>query len=361
MKKIITTILAALMLLFLAACGAGAAEPTLSPEEQAFEAACALLEEGKYQEAYAAFTTLESYRRIQEKIDEAAAGIEAERLAEEEAAKQALLQQVGFLYGTTWRDTRSTAELTFGECQETDTGSFSGEVHYLDWIDSTTKREADYLWTMTAGEIYIPYLPVLGRENIPEEGFLITVEEQNGVIHLLVGECDFVRTEDYSPYEPTAVEITIDNWQEYFEIKEGLEWEYDDFGVCDGVRIITAICLKEAYQDRLILDRTNVTFGCTCDFNVRSVEQIDFENKLAVVGEIRDVLEQGLSFTNVFCSNHYDTRKDNTVIAELPQVFMELGNSSYYEPAHMHSPHCFLSYENHVIDRVAGTLVLRPE
>lgn len=361
MKRIVCMIMGILMLLSLAACGAGEAEPTLSPEEQAFEAACALLEEGKYQEAYAAFTTLESYQRIQEKIDEAAAGIEAQRLAEEEAAKQALLQQVGFLYGTTWRDTRSTAELTFGECQDNGTGSFTGEVHYLDWIDSTTKREADYPWTMVEGEIYVSYLPVLGRENIPEDGFLFTVEERDGVTHLLVGECDFVRTEDYGPYEPAAVEITIDNWQDYFEIKEGLEWEYDDFGVCDGVRIITAVCLKEAYQDRLILDRTNVTFGCTCDLNVRSVAQIDFENKIAVTGEIRDVLELGLSYTNIFCSNHYDTRKDNTVIAELPQIFMELGVSSYYEPAHMHSSHIFYSYENHVIDRVAGTLMLRPE
>lgn len=197
MKRLFCILLSISMLLSLAACGAGEAEPTLSPEEQAFEAACALLEEGKYQEAYAAFTTLESYQRIQEKIDEAAAGIEAQRLAEEEAAKQALLDKVGFLYGTTWRDTRSTAELTFGECQDNGTGSFTGEVHYLDWLDSTTKREADYPWTMANGEIFISYLPNLPRENIPEEGFPFTVEEREGVTHLLVGEYDFVPSEAY--------------------------------------------------------------------------------------------------------------------------------------------------------------------
>lgn len=195
MKKIITTILAALMLLFLAACGAGAAEPTLSPEEQAFEVACALLEEGKYQEAYAAFTTLESYQRIQEKIDEAAAGIEAERLAEEAAAKEALLQQIGFLLVSTWRDTGSTTELTFSECADDGTG-FVGTVHYLEWIEPTTKREADYNWFLREGQIYISYLPNLPRENIPKEGFLLTVEERDGVTHLLVGDYDFVPAED---------------------------------------------------------------------------------------------------------------------------------------------------------------------
>lgn len=197
MKQIICMIMSILMLLSLAACAAGEPEPTLSPEEQAFEAACALLEEGKYKEAYAAFTTLESYQRIQEKIDEAAAGIEAERLAEEAAAKEALLQQVGFLYGTTWRDIGSTTELTFNECADDGTGEgFVGTVHYLEWMEPTMKREADYNWFLREGSIYISYLPNLPRENIPEKGFLVTVEERDGVTHLLVGDYDFVPAED---------------------------------------------------------------------------------------------------------------------------------------------------------------------
>lgn len=360
MKRLFCILLSISMLLSLAACGAGEAEPTLSPEEQAFEAACALLEEGKYQEAYAAFTTLESYQRIQEKIDEAAAGIEAQRLAEEEAAKQALLQQVGFLYGTTWRDTRSTAELTFGECQETDTGSFSGEVHYLDWIDSTTKREADYTWYLRDGQVSIPYLPCLPRDNVPEEGFSVTVEEQNGVTHLLIGECDFVRNEDYGPYETVAVEITIDNWQEYFEILEGKKWEYDDFGTVCGVRLVTAIALKEGYRDRLVLSQTSVAFGYTYDDLGRAVQAIDFQARIAQTGDIIFIYNTDTAATKIFGLEGYDLITDNDSIAEFPQIYCQL-TSGFYSPATPHSGHQFFTCEDHVIDRVAGTLMLRPE
>ena len=76
MKRILCIILSILMLLSLAACG----EPEPDPEQLAFEAACALLEEGKYQEAIAAFSRLESYRKVQEKIDAAEAGLEAQWL-----------------------------------------------------------------------------------------------------------------------------------------------------------------------------------------------------------------------------------------------------------------------------------------
>ena len=91
MKRILCIILSILMLLSLAACG----EPEPDPEQLAFEAACALLEEGKYREAIDAFSRLESYRKVQSKINEAEAALEAQWLASEEAAKQAELEKLG--------------------------------------------------------------------------------------------------------------------------------------------------------------------------------------------------------------------------------------------------------------------------
>ena len=61
MKRLFCVLLSISMLLSLAACS----QP--DPEQEAFEAACALLEEGKYQEAIDAFSRLESYRKVQEK------------------------------------------------------------------------------------------------------------------------------------------------------------------------------------------------------------------------------------------------------------------------------------------------------
>lgn len=360
MKRFFCVLLSIAMLLSLAACGAEETEPTLSPEAQAFEAACKLLEEGKYQEAIEAFSRLESYRKVQSKIDEAARGLEAQQLAAEEAARQALLQQVGFLYGTTWRDTRSTAELTFAECQDDYSGGFTGTVHSLDWIDSTTKREADYIWYLRDGQISIPYLPCLPRDGAPEEGFPVTVEERNGVTHLLVGDCDFVRNEDYTPYEPASVEITLDNWQEYFEIREGYKWEQDDFGVTIGVRIITAIVLKEEYRDRIVLDLTDVTFGYTSDHVERSVSQIDFENRIALPGVVTFLFITDEAQTKNFSTTQYHLTTNNETVAEFPRVYLLL-TEGYYSPATVHSSHRFYTYQDHKIDRVAGTLMLRPE
>ena len=356
MKRLTCILLSILMLLSLTAC---AQEP--DPEGQAFQAACALLEEGKYQEAYAAFTALDSYRRIQEKIDQSLTGMEQQRLAQEEAARQALLEKVGFLYGTTWRDIGSTTELTFGElADEGYGGPFVGEVHFLDWMDATTRWEADYIWYLTEEGILISYLPELPQEDRPELGYPVTVEERDGTTHLLVGGYDFIPAEAYGPYEPASVQITMDNWQEYFEIREGFFWEKDDFGAVCGVRLITALCLKETYQDRVVLERTSVTFGYTYDDMGRAVQKIDFQERIAQTGGITFIYNTDTPATRIFGLENYDLTTDNDSVAELPQVYCQL-TSGFYSPASTHFGHQFFTYEDHVIDRAAGTLMLRPE
>ena len=242
--------------------------------------------------------------------------------------------------------------MTFAECSEDGTGSFTGQVHYLDWIDSTTKREADYPWFLMEGDVFISYLPCLPRENIPEEGFPVTVEERNGVTHLLMGDCDFVRNEDYAPYEPAPVEITLDNWQEYFEVMEGPWWQYDDFGVRCDVYYTFALCLKEEYSDRILPERSSVAFGYTYDTVFKSISQLDFDNA---------VLKLGGTFQLVFKdqSNTLVTYPSFSSYPNFPfSHCMGLISQGTYVPG---TRHFVDTIDNLTIDRVAGTLMLRPE
>jgi len=349
MKRIFCIFLSILMLLSMAACS----QP--DPEQVAFEAACALLEEGKYQEAIEAFSALESYRRIQGKINEAEAAMNAEWLASEEAARQAELEKLGFLYDTTWYELGGTMELTFDECQ-----NGGSPLHCLYWDHWGTLESYETHWEFIGGEIWISHLPGLDPDASGENGYRATAEDRDGVTHLLIGELDFVCSEDYGPFAPVEIEITLDNWQEYFEIREGYKWEQDDFGVTNGVRIITAIVLKEEYRDRTVLELTNVVFGYTSDHVERSVSQIDFENKIAIPGGVTFLFITDEAQTKSFSTTQYHLTTNNVTVAELPRVYLQL-TEGYYFPATAHSSHCFYFYQDHVVDRVAGTLMLIPE
>lgn len=349
MKRLFSILFALGMLLSLSACAAG--EPALSSEEQAFQAACALLEEGKYQEAYAAFTALESYQRIQEKVDEAAAGIEALRRAEEDAAKQTELEQLDFLCGTTWHELGGTTELTFDAYQRG-----GSRLHCLYRYDWETTDAYDVHWKFIDGEIRVAYFSGLDPDVDPELGHLVIPEERDGVTHLLIGGLDFVRTEDYGPYAPIEVEITPDNWQDYFEILEGPWWQYDDFGVRSDVAYTVVLCLKEEYRDRAILERSSVTFGYTYDVIFKSISQLDFENALLELGDTLRLIIQDQNNTFVTASSH-DTYPYNDADFPFPHALGILSQGSYVQS----SPDFFDTIDNVIIDRVTGILVLKPE
>ena len=349
MKRILCIILSILMLLSLAAC----CEPEPDPEQLAFEAACALLEEGKYQEAIDAFSRLESYRKVQEKIDAAEAGLEAQWLVSEEAAKQAELEKLGFLYGTTWHELGGTIELTFEEHQ-----NGGSPLHCRYWEDRETLEDFDAHWKFIDGEIRVAYFPGLDPDAAPGAVHPVTAEERDGITHLLVGDLDFVRSEDYGPYAPVEIEITLDNWQEYFEVHDVSHWRYDDFGVRNDVLYCTVLQVKEPYQDRVVLRSSKVTFGYTYDAVWMSVAKFDPENAIFTPGGIIRLAKPDESRTfNINAS--YDTYPfgnfDTVDPFPLPYCVATF-DSSYLTDASD-----FYYHNDLKIDRVAGTLMLLPE
>lgn len=61
----------------------------------------------------------------------------------------------------------------------------------------------------------------------------------------------------------TTVEITLDNWQEYFEIRVCESKHYNAFGELEETRRGDAICLKERYLSSLTTGGAEVAFKVT--------------------------------------------------------------------------------------------------
>ncbi len=90
-------------------------------------------------------------------------------------------------------------------------------------------------------------------------------------------------TEPEPVYE--TIEITLDNWQEYFEIKQVENWYEDDFGDFDYLEVISAIFIREEYLDKIILDSMDVVVGYVVDTIAVNYE-IDAKNKVFEVTPI---------------------------------------------------------------------------
>lgn len=78
-------------------------------------------------------------------------------------------------------------------------------------------------------------------------------EDSDGILHLKSDafELDCVREEYFDYFQPEAVEITAENWSEYFEIRECTEIYQNAFGEYTDVATGFGIFLKEEYLEKL--------------------------------------------------------------------------------------------------------------
>lgn len=187
-------------------------------EEKALADAKKLIEAGQYAQAIDLLRSIERYNEINALLDEAT------RL---QAAADLERRMTGadFLFGE-WicvDDFGST--LTFssdGICQ-LDQGSTvrSGDFAYA---DNTVTSELDTFRVTTA----------------------------NGITWLTAAEGKrFVRPADYETVGPRTVEITAENWQEYFELRQHRFLTFDEMDQVSSVGFGYALCLREAHLPRL--------------------------------------------------------------------------------------------------------------
>lgn len=202
--RILSVILALSLCVSMAAC---------SSDDKAFEEADALLAAGDYDGAIAAFSAIGRYEEISAKI------AEAEKLRNE--------ANMGFLFGT-WKDLSSDQTLTLRE-------------------DSTYMLVAGAeTWTGTYtyenNVVTISQPIVLSFELVNDED----------ITHLVCSAIgNFVHETNYDALCAKEIEITMDNWQEYFELKEVNNVYVNEFGEVSSVCPSIGIFLKEEYYSRL--------------------------------------------------------------------------------------------------------------
>lgn len=78
-------------------------------------------------------------------------------------------------------------------------------------------------------------------------------EDSDGILHLKADnfKMDCVREENFSHFQPDAVEITTENWSAYFEIRECTSYYKNAFGEYVDVSTGFGIFLKDEYLERL--------------------------------------------------------------------------------------------------------------
>lgn len=224
MKKIISLLLVLALSLSLAACSGGSAV------DSAITEADKLLESGDYAGALAALEAADEYSRLTAKIN-------ATRLAQLQAEK-------GSIIGS-WINLEGTTKLTFAE-------DFTGTTVSL---TSGTEQSLDYEITAD-GRIHITYPGNLKLSMIQEEGINKLTTETGSTV--------YVSEADYELFAPEIIELTMDNWAEYFELRECFNLYTNDFGEMQSFSIGYGLFLKEEYIDRLE-NITDVSFEVEAD------------------------------------------------------------------------------------------------
>lgn len=195
-----------------------------------FQKADVLAQAGSYDEALALLASLGGYQQVADKI----ADVEDQR-------QQA---DVGFLLGT-WKNIPSALELTF---EADGTCAFAAYGEQL----SLTYSHSD------------------GIVNIPSPlSFSLEVTEKDGVTHLIGNSgppaLDLVPEANYEALAPETVEITMDNWDTYFELRETYEEYLGEFGEFSYRMPTYGIFLKDEYCELLTDDGAAVDFEVCYD------------------------------------------------------------------------------------------------
>lgn len=119
------------------------------------------------------------------------------------------------------------------------------------------------------------------------------------------------------PPEPacTEVEINIDNWQEYLELKPIDIWDENDFGDTDTLRCVEALYVRPEFADKIVWDKTNLIIEFSIEHSFVECE-IDFENKEWSIIETLDVTHVSLDTYTLDAASHtrYDEFIQNHVI-----------------------------------------------
>lgn len=323
MKRIFTLFLALVMAVSLMACGSG--------NEKTIEEAQALIDSGDYESAIELLTSIEEYQQITEILDEA-----VQLMQEQE--RQERLAGADFLFGTWICIDDMTTTLTYRE-----DGTCSVVGQYDTW-DGTFSYDngtiAGVLDTFTVGEY-------LGVPCLTGETFGKNMSDGEFFAYR------FIKEEDYEALGPKTVEITTENWEAYFDLREVRVTYLNDFGEIDYVGFGYGIYLKEEYVEKLYTgyEAVSVAFKMEYDWCSRRVTNPAQDD--CVIGDIVWTPEHESDTSQVFDNRHYDH-----IGPEQPEYNAVCAIFGYANGVQDND--IFPCLENGVVIDVQGTLILYP-
>ena len=151
-----------------------------------------------------------------------------------------------------------------------------------------------------------------------------------------------------------TIEITLDNWQQYFEIQEIINWHEDEFGDTSSLWVRYVLCVKAEYADRIVLEESDV-----------AVEYIKYEQTVPVT---IDFANKEYVFGNVDKENAFENKGQDRLLKEY-DAFLE----GYHAVLTSVDPVVFDEYSTRmdengnqestcvefVVNRIKGTIVVK--
>lgn len=164
-----------------------------------------------------------------------------------------------------------------------------------------------------------------------------------------------------------SIEITIDNWQDYFELVTAVSWEENDFDEITGAFVNTCFCIKEEFSDRVILNRSELILE-TC--NYWTLAAVDFDLGQKTIGEIQyfEPKSEGILIGerttyrtyNLMDAGYYSS--SDLLTNRIENILFEFSNGyvpdSMYDGVDNQKGYSFVDYS---ISRIKGTIVVIKE
>ena len=147
------------------------------------------------------------------------------------------------------------------------------------------------------------------------------------------------------------VEITSDNWQQYFEVKESPLWEENAFGEAETLYVRYCLFLKDEYKDKVDESKESaVAFAFEYDWILADIE-INYETReYSYTGKVHDYSQDHEESTLAVDTGVLIYSEDCGIICSC-------GEGYFTDDNDVKIPNCY-QFTNIEMTRVEGNLYL---
>lgn len=256
-KKVLSAMLAVVMCVSLTACGGG--KENSNHEGSDHEELLQMLENGEYESAH---YYIDNLKRQEEEANK--------EENKESDGKESILSE---LYGE-W-----LVQNAYDEDNVIESVSFDG--------DNTCKiGNKDYKWRINYEHESSVSLYVTEGEKKIYNAYMSTEDREQSLSLSKIIEEETGRAESIGAYRKAAnydkIEINVDNFLQYFELVEKVEFTKDSFGDVSGLSFSQYVMIKEEYLDK-VSDLSKVVVELDFTYGKKSIV-VDLANQTYTLG-----------------------------------------------------------------------------